>query len=116
MADEYSKRRITENCLSQRIHLDKLTTPKGAALETHYNNLLRDLAKEKNILGQIFTKSQNKIQDPAKLSRLIDLIDKEQWNTMAADVKGKSTKDCWRKNAEDTKKRSRTVLYAACTH
>ena len=39
--------------------------------------------------GLIFRKAQNKIQDPAKLRRLIvDLIDKEQWTSLSADVKG----------------------------
>lgn len=86
MADEYSKPPYNRKLpIPKEYTWDTLTTPKGAALETHYNNLLRNLAKEKNILGQIFTKSQNKIQDPAKLSRLIDLIDKEQWSTMAFD-------------------------------
>ena len=33
--------------------------------------------------GVIFRKAQNKIQDPAKLRRLIvDLIDKEQWSSL----------------------------------
>jgi type I restriction enzyme M protein len=32
------------------------------------------LDKEKGILGQIFTKSQNKIQDPAKLSKIVLMI------------------------------------------
>jgi type I restriction enzyme M protein len=104
MADEYSKPPYNRKLpIPKEYTWDKLTTPKGAALETHYNNLLRDLAKEKNILGQIFTKSQNKIQDPAKLSRLIDLIDKEQWSTMAADVKGEIYEGLLEKNAEDTK-------------
>jgi type I restriction enzyme M protein len=40
-----------------------------------YNQLLRSLSTE-GILGQIFTKSQNKIQDPAKLLKVIDMIDK----------------------------------------
>jgi type I restriction enzyme M protein len=36
-------------------------------VEVHYSSLLRELGKEKGILGQIFTKSQNKIQDPANI-------------------------------------------------
>jgi len=41
------------------------------------------------MLGVIFRKAQNKIQDPAKLRRLVvDLIDKEQWTSLSADVKG----------------------------
>ena len=39
-------------------------------------------------LGQIFTKSQNKIQDPAKLSKIIDMINKEQWLMMGVKDKG----------------------------
>jgi len=39
------------------------------------------------MLGVIFRKAQNKIQDPAKLRWLIvDLIDKEQWSSLSADV------------------------------
>lgn len=41
------------------------------------------------MLGVIFRKAQNTIQDPAKLRRLIvDLIDKEQLTSFSADVKG----------------------------
>jgi type I restriction enzyme M protein len=40
------------------------------------------------MLGQIFTKAQNKIQDPAKLYRLIDMVDSTAWVTLGADVKG----------------------------
>ncbi len=61
------------------------------------------MGKEKGILGQIFTKSQNKIQDPAKLYKLVDLIDKENWAMMGADVKGDIYEGLLEKNAEDTK-------------
>src|SRR5215469_18909928 len=65
-----------------------LKAKRGADLEGHYLELLRELGKRKDVLGQIFTKSQNKIQDPAKLNRLIDMIDEVQWVSMEADVKG----------------------------
>jgi type I restriction enzyme M protein len=56
------------------------------------------------MLGVIFRKAQNRIQDPAKLRRLIsDLIDKEQWMTLDADVKGDAYEGLLEKNAEDTK-------------
>lgn len=55
------------------------------------------------MLGQIFTKSQNKIQDPAKLFKLIDLIDKEEWVVMGSDVKGDIYEGLLEKNAEDTR-------------
>ena len=63
----------------------------------HYSILLRELGKEKGMLGQIFTKSQNKIQDPAKLYKLIDLIDHENWVMMGADVKGDIYEARWRR-------------------
>ena len=56
------------------------------------------------MLGLIFRKAQNKIQDPAKLRRLIvELIDKEQWTTLDADVKGDAYEGLLEKNAQDTK-------------
>jgi type I restriction enzyme M protein len=42
----------------------------GAPLESHYLRLLQKLGKEPGMLGAIFFKAQNKIQDPAKLARL----------------------------------------------
>jgi len=55
------------------------------------------------MLGQIFTKSQNKISDPAKLYKLIALINAETWVVMDADVKGDIYEGLLEKNAEDTK-------------
>jgi len=55
------------------------------------------------MLGVIFRKSQNKIQDPAKLRRLIDLINGETWTGMDIDVKGVIYEGLLQKNAEDTK-------------
>ena len=56
------------------------------------------------MLGIIFRKAQNKIQDPAKLRRLIvDLIDKEQWTSLTADVKGDAYEGLLEKNAADVK-------------
>lgn len=44
--------------------------------------MLRKLGTKKGMLGQIFTKAQNKIQDPAKLYRLIAMVDETQWVTL----------------------------------
>lgn len=76
---------------------------RGTELESHYALTLRELAGASGILGQIFTKSQNKIQDPAKLYKVIDMVDKEQWNLMGADLKGKIYEGLLEKNAEDTR-------------
>jgi type I restriction enzyme M protein len=76
----------------------------GDDLETHYRHLLEELGKKPGMLGIIFRKAQNKIQDPAKLRRLIvDLIDREQWTSLDADVKGDAYEGLLEKNAQDTK-------------
>ena len=82
---------------------ETLSSKRGAELESFYSQLLRSLSTEKGTLGQIFTKSQNKIQDPAKLLKVINLIDKEDWSMMGADIKGKIYEGLLEKNAEDTK-------------
>jgi len=79
-----------------------LSGKRGAELESFYSQLLRSLSTEKGMLGQIFTKSQNKIQDPSKLLKVIDLIDKEHWNMMGADIKGKIYEGLLEKNAMDS--------------
>jgi type I restriction enzyme M protein len=104
MADEYSKppynRKLT---IPAEYNWDSLTEKRGAELELHYSLLLRELGQQKGILGQIFTKSQNKIQDPAKLYKLIDMIHRENWIMMGTDVKGDIYEGLLEKNAEDTK-------------
>ena len=104
MADEFSKPPYNRKLpIPKEYNWESLTSKSGAALEGHYTTVLRELSKSKAILGQIFIKSQNKIQDPAKLYKLIDMIDKEQWTLMGTDVKGKIYEGLLEKNAEDTK-------------
>jgi type I restriction enzyme M protein len=76
----------------------------GQELEDTYNHVLRDFGQRKDTLGVIFRKAQNRIQDPAKLKRLIvDLIDKEQWSSQGVDVKGDAYEELLAKSAEDVK-------------
>jgi type I restriction enzyme M protein len=83
---------------------ESLMSRDGDALEIHYRHLLEELGKQPGMLGIIFRKAQNKIQDPAKLRRLIvDLIDRETWTMLGTDVKGDAYEGLLQKNAEDTK-------------
>ena len=76
----------------------------GDVLDIHYRHTLEELGKQSGLLGLIFRKAQNKIQNPALLRRLIvDLIDKEQWTSLSADVKGDAYEGLLQKNAEDVK-------------
>src|SRR5207245_5840633 len=70
----------------------------------HDRDTLKQLGDQGGMLGLIFSKAQNKIQDPAKLRRLVvDLIGNESWLEMSADVKGDAYEGLLQKNAEDTK-------------
>ena len=75
----------------------------GAPLEAQYLATLHTLGMQGGMLGAIFFKAQNKIQDPAKLSRLVQMIDAESWVGMDADTKGDLYESLLQRNAEDTK-------------
>jgi type I restriction enzyme M protein len=76
----------------------------GNDLEKQYRDILEELGKCEGMLGIIFRKAINKIQNPAHLRRLIvDLIDDIDWLKMEADVKGDAYEGLLEKNAEDTK-------------
>ena len=76
----------------------------GMKLEAQYLEILAELGERPGTLGVVFEKAQNKIQDPAKLKRLIsDLIDTEEWMSLSVDVKGDAYEGLLAKNAEDVK-------------
>ena len=104
MADEYSKPPYNRDIqIPKKLNWESLQNKSGAELEVHYIKILNELGKEKGMIGEIFFKSQNKIQDPAKLYKLIQLIDDENWVVLGADVKGDIYEGLLEKNAEDTK-------------
>src|SRR5690606_15643241 len=81
-----------------------LVDAEADALEDIYRNTLHDLGRQPGTLGVIFRKAQNRIQDPAKLKKLVvDLIDKENWSSQGADVKGDAYEELLAKGAEDVK-------------
>jgi type I restriction enzyme M protein len=76
----------------------------GVELEQHYRETLARLGQQRGMLGLIFEKAQNKIQDPAKLRQLVvELIGKENWSAMSADVKGDAYEGLLERNAQDVK-------------
>ncbi|MFN7474578.1 MAG: N-6 DNA methylase [Burkholderiales bacterium] len=105
MADERSQPPYSQPSMIPKDYAwPKLLVKDGDELFEHYRHTLEELGKEKGTLGLIFTKAQNKFQDPAKLRRLIvDLIGGENWSAMGADVKGDAYEGLLEKNAQDTK-------------
>jgi type I restriction enzyme M protein len=104
MADEYGKPPYNRKLdIPYEYSWENLKSKKGADVETLYTKLLQELGKKPGMLDQIFTKAQNKIQDPAMLFKVVDMIDKEEWVVMGTDVKGIIYEGLLEKNAEDTK-------------
>ena len=90
---------VPDDCSWQRL-LDEEAT----GLEATYRYILETLAKHPGTLGVIFRKAQNKIQDPAKLKKLIvELIDAENWSATGVDIKGDAYEGLLAKGAEDVK-------------
>src|SRR5437588_5476208 len=105
MADERSKPPYDQpSVVPKKYSWPTLLAKDGDDLFDHYRHILEALGSEKGTLGLIFGKAQNKFQDPAKLRRVIaDLIDKENWSAMEADVKGDAYEGLLEKNAQDLK-------------
>jgi hypothetical protein len=81
----------------------------GEALATKYGKLLETLSRQSGVIGAIFLKAQNEIQDPAKLKRLVGLIDSETWLSLPVDVKGRCTRACLRETPR-TSNRARASI------
>lgn len=75
----------------------------GDELEAHYRQILATLGQGSGLIPVIFRKAQNRIQDPAKLQRLVELIDGETWIGLDIDIKGAIYEDLLERNAQDTK-------------
>src|SRR6058998_424058 len=105
MADEQSRLPFNKKSpIPEQYSWPELLKRDGDELEIHYRHTLEELGKEPGLIGVIFRKAQNKIQDPAKLRRLIaDLIDKEEWSSLDTDVKGDAYEGLLEKNAQDIK-------------
>ena len=89
--------------IPESIDWKSLLARDGEALETHYRHILNELGKGSGLIPVIFRKAQNRIQDPAKLRRLLELIDSETWIGLDMDVKGEIYEGLLEKNAQDIK-------------
>ncbi len=82
----------------------QLSGKSGDDLELHYRHSLEALAKEGGLIGTIFRKAQNKLSDPAKLTRVVSLIDKEgPWIGIGVDVKGQIYEGLLERNASEVR-------------
>lgn len=103
MADEQVRVLSKRSAIPGDYDWQSLLTLDGDALEAHYRTILTELGRGSGLIPVIFRKAQNKIQDPAKLRRLIELINGETWTGLGIDVKGAIYEGLLEKNAQDTK-------------
>ena len=103
MAHERATRRLNpQQIVPPEYSWQKLLDAEGTELEVTYTRILVGLAQQPGTLGTIFRKAQNRIQDPAKLKRLIvDLIDQENWSASGTDLKGDAYEELLSKGASD---------------
>jgi len=104
MAHERATRPLLPEIVPDAYSWQTLLDSDGDDLEVTYRHILERLGRQPGTLGVIFRKAQNRIQDPAKLKRLIvDLIDRENWSATGTDVKGDTYEQLLSKGAEDIK-------------
>lgn len=98
MADEnQSKYSLPEICDWKTLNKNK-----GGALLDQYEKVLKSLAESGGMLEKIFAGAQNKIHDSAKLKKLVNLIDEENWTSTGSDIKGEIYESLLQKNAESS--------------
>lgn len=93
-----------ETCIPSQWRWSKLAEKDGDELELQYRHTLEGLAHESGLIGTIFRKSQNKLSDPAKLKRVVSLIDKGgPWVGLNVDVKGEIYEGLLERNASEVR-------------
>ncbi len=68
-----------------------------------YEEILDVLSKEDGLIGTIYTKAVNKIDRPALLRKVIDMVSSENWYMMEGDFKGTVYEGILEKNGQDRK-------------
>jgi HsdM N-terminal domain/Type III restriction enzyme, res subunit len=94
----------------------KLARSDGEALDSQYRKTLEALAKQPGLIGTLFRGAQNKLSDPAKLKRVVSLIDKETWIGLSVDTKGEIYEGLLERNAAEVKSGAGTILHASASH
>jgi type I restriction enzyme M protein len=98
MADE---RRIE---LPEHTDWPYLRKQSGTELLDAYIETLRLLGRERGILGDIYSGSQNRFGNPVNLQKLIGVIDETEWTALDTDVKAAAFEGLLEKAASEGKK------------
>jgi type I restriction enzyme M protein len=103
MAHERATRKLRpQQIVPDEFSWQRLLDAEGLDLEVEYTRILDGLSRQPGVIGTIFRKAQNRIQDPAKLRRLVvDLIDKEHWAQSGTDINGDAYEELLSRGASD---------------
>lgn len=75
----------------------------GTDLVEKYEEILKELSKDDGLIGTIFTRATNKIDRPAMLAKVIEMVSEENWYMMEGDFKGAIYESILEKNGQDKK-------------
>jgi len=102
---DYEKAELLDepSAIPEGYNWTSLTSLNGLDLLKHYEDTLKVLSQKTDLIGTIFTKAQNKIEQPVLLKRVVDLIDGETWLSMDGDLKGAIYENILEKNGQDKK-------------
>ncbi len=76
----------------------------GTELTEHYMDMLRELGKQKGMLGDIYAGAISRFSNPVNLKRLVSLIDEVEWTGLNVDVKAAAYEGLLEKSASEGKK------------
>ena len=79
---------------------EDLKAKSGTELLDTYQDILRTLSRQKEMLGDIFAGSLSKFREPVNLKKLIGLIDETQWTAIDVDIKAQAYEGLLQKYAE----------------
>ena len=92
-----------ESAIPEGCRWNTLRELDGMDLLDHYEEILKQLSREEGLIGTIYTKAVNKIEQPVYLKKVITMIDEEDWLGMDVDVKGAIYEGILEKNGQDKK-------------
>ena len=92
-----------ESAIPEGYQWNDLIELDGYELVCQYEQTLKILSEQENLIGTIYTKAQNKIDKPVYLKKVITMINEEQWLIMDGDVKGAIYESILEKNGQDKK-------------
>jgi type I restriction enzyme M protein len=81
----------------------RLAALSGRELAQHYARTLETLSTQPGLVGTIYTRARNTIEEPAHLHRLVRMIGAESWSGFGVDVKGAIYESLLERTASDTK-------------